>query len=182
MVGRKMSGQRPGLGRARGLGMAEEGSSVCVAGGASVSVRGGMRLAAISFYSDGPVRAGFLELGDVTALIGANDVGKTRLLGLIETALSDPEGCDMIDLFGVWSAEEVAAFIDPEAFARLHIGELVDSVAEFADDLQEPALRDGGLRVGVRLPACLGTRRRGGTDAARQSLTTTSAARRYRKR
>jgi hypothetical protein len=84
-------------------------------------------------------------------LIGANDVGKTRLLRLIETALSDPEACDMIDLFGVASAEEVAAFIDPDAFDRFGVQDRVDDVAEFAADLEAPALEDE-LRVGVRLP------------------------------
>jgi hypothetical protein len=81
-----------------------------------------MRLAAISFFSDGPVRAGFLALGDVTVLVGANEVGKTRLLRLIETALGDPAGADMIDLYGIASREEVAAFIDPDAGDRFGTG------------------------------------------------------------
>ncbi len=58
----------------------------------------------------------------------------------------------MIDLFAVASAEEVAALIDPEAFVRLGIQKLVDAVDEFAADLEAPALEDGGVRVGIRLP------------------------------
>jgi energy-coupling factor transporter ATP-binding protein EcfA2 len=114
-----------------------------------------MRLAAISFYSDGPVHAGFVSLGDVTALVGANDVGKTRLLGMIERALRDPDRCDMIDLFAIASVEEVDEVVDPEAVDRFGIGELADQVAGFAGELEPPALADG-VRVGIRLPGEFG--------------------------
>ena len=111
-----------------------------------------MRLAAISFYSNGPVRAGFLRFGDVTVLIGANDVGKTRLLAMIETALGDPDRSDLIDLFGVASDEEVQAFIDREVPDWLGVQDLVDRVAAFASELEPPGLEDA-VRLGVRLPS-----------------------------
>src|SRR5687768_4743869 len=37
----------------------------------------------------GPVECAFLECGDITALVGPNDTGKSRVLGAIEAALND---------------------------------------------------------------------------------------------
>ena len=110
-----------------------------------------MRLAAISFYSDGPVHAGFMRFGDVTVLIGANDVGKTRLLAMLETALSDPDRSDMIELFGVASDEEVQAFIDREVPDWHSVQDLINQVGAFAPKL-EPSGLEPAVRVGVRLP------------------------------
>ena len=52
-----------------------------------------MRLVGFTFWgvSDGPLRAGYTPLGDVTALIGVNDSGKSTTLSLLAHALGlDP--------------------------------------------------------------------------------------------
>lgn len=110
------------------------------------------RLEGISYFSDGPVRAGFVELGDVTVLTGVNDSGKTRILGVIEAALSHPEWGDMVDVFGIAGAAEVEAFLDPDEEDQFDISQETDAIAELRDALVLPA-REDGVRLGVRLPA-----------------------------
>jgi hypothetical protein len=98
----------------------------------------------------GPVHEAFLELGDVTVLTGINDSGKTRVLRLIEAALTDLGSWDMLEVYGVATEAEVSAFVDLEAKDR-HIEREVEEVAEFREELELP---DHGreLPFGVRLP------------------------------
>ena len=98
----------------------------------------------------GPVHETYLELGDVTVLCGINDSGKTRVLQLIESALTKLGSWDMLDVYGVATEAEISAFVDPDTKDR-HIEREVGDVAEFRDELELP---DQGreLPFGVRLP------------------------------
>jgi AAA domain, putative AbiEii toxin, Type IV TA system len=98
----------------------------------------------------GPVHEAFLELGDVTVLCGINDSGKTRVLGLIEAALTELGSWDMLDVYGVATEAEVAAFVDLDTKDR-HIERQVADVTEFRDELELPD-QGSELPFGVRLP------------------------------
>jgi energy-coupling factor transporter ATP-binding protein EcfA2 len=108
------------------------------------------RLVGISFALAEPVGGAFLRFGDVTVLTGRNDSGKTRVLRLIETALSDPERAEWVDVFGIASREEVAALVDPGAHDRFGIDVFVDAIAAWLDAVELPVDGDE-IRVGVRL-------------------------------
>ncbi len=108
------------------------------------------RLVGISFALEEPVGGALLRFGDVTVLTGRNDSGKTRVLRLIETALTDPERVEWVDVFGIASREEVAALVDPDAPDRFGIERFVDAVAPWLDAIELPANADE-IRVGVRL-------------------------------
>lgn len=71
----------------------------------------------IAFAGPGPVKAGYIELADVTVLIGPNDVGKTRILRLIESALNEPLrpfSVHVVDVFGFAAKAELDAFVDAD--------------------------------------------------------------------
>jgi hypothetical protein len=91
-----------------------------------------------------------LELGDVTVLTGINDSGKTRVLQLIEAALTELGSWDMLDVYGVATEAEVAAFVDPERRDR-YIEMEVHAVSVFRDELELP-VNGRVLPFGVRLP------------------------------
>jgi AAA domain, putative AbiEii toxin, Type IV TA system len=108
------------------------------------------RLEGISFALEEPVQGGFLRFGDVTVLTGRNDSGKTRVLGLIETVLTRPELVEMVDVFGIASAEELAALVDPEMLDQFSIERFVDAVAPWLDAIELPGNADE-IRLGVRV-------------------------------
>jgi hypothetical protein len=132
-----------------------------------------VRLSSFAFADGlaGPVSQAVIELGDVTVLFGANDVGKTRVLRFIQRALSDPASVEFTDVYGIAADWEVAAFIDLAADSYRHILDAVDAVAGYADVLELPEL-DGAVRVAVswvsasdRLAACRYGRRPADLDA-----------------
>jgi energy-coupling factor transporter ATP-binding protein EcfA2 len=96
------------------------------------------------------VGGAFLRFGDVTVLTGRNDSGKTRILRMIETALTDPERAEWVDVFGIAYREEVADLVDADAGDRFGIEVFVDAIAAWLDAVELPADRDE-IRVGVRL-------------------------------
>jgi energy-coupling factor transporter ATP-binding protein EcfA2 len=108
------------------------------------------RLVGISFDSKEPVEGAFLRFGDVTVLTGRNDSGKTRVLRLIETALTEPERVEGVDVFGTGSREELAALVDPDDGDRLIVDVFVDAIAPWLDTIELPIDRDE-IRVVVRL-------------------------------
>ncbi|HWF49976.1 MAG TPA: AAA family ATPase [Solirubrobacteraceae bacterium] len=108
------------------------------------------RLVGISFAYEDPVQGGFLRFGDVTVLTGRNDSGKTRVLRLIETVLTDFELAEMVDVFGIVSGEELAALVDPDGHDLFGICEFVDDVAPWADAVELPS-EGNEVRIGVRL-------------------------------
>ena len=117
-------------------------------------------LRGFSFVSTGPVKVGYIELGDVTVLIGPNDVGKTRILRLVESALMDPfggAGDEVMDLFGFASKEEVDAFVDAEFPDEERIGREIQSIEHLRSEL-DYALYDVMIPIVVRLPVRWGKR------------------------
>src|SRR5438552_1859953 len=108
------------------------------------------RVHGVGFFSEGPVRSGFLELGDVTVLTGVNDSGKTRILALIETALSSPELGDLIDVFGIAAPGEVSMFLHHETDPRFRLDDLTEPAARFLEALESPGVGDE-VRIGMRL-------------------------------
>ena len=113
-----------------------------------------------SFVSKGPVKAGYIELGDVTVLIGPNDAGKTRILRLVESALTEPfggAGDEVMDLFGFASKEELDAFVDAEFPDEERIGREIQSIEHMRSDL-DYALYDAMIPIVVRLPVRWGKR------------------------
>jgi energy-coupling factor transporter ATP-binding protein EcfA2 len=115
------------------------------------------RIEGIALVGSGPVREGFLRLGDVTVITGRNDSGKTRLLRLIEAALNDPhvqkpdQGFESMDVFGMASEGEVAAFVHSGDFDTEEIIEQVEPFAPFRTEL-ELEVGDGGFPLAVRTP------------------------------
>jgi hypothetical protein len=83
-------------------------------------------------------------------LTGVNDSGKTRILGLLETALSFPERGDLIDVFGIAAPGEVSMFVHHETDPRFRLDDLTEPAAPFVEALESPAAGDD-VRIGVRL-------------------------------
>lgn len=97
-----------------------------------------MRLLSFAFKDAlGPVKEGFLPLGELTAVIGANDAGKTRLMSTFAEALaaeSDPgdvqatfyveiELAELSELFGAmerWHDSVERALRREDIIARVH--------------------------------------------------------------
>lgn len=120
------------------------------------------RLRGIGVWSSsGPLHEGFIEIGDVTVIIGPNDSGKTRLLRFIDAALRNPhpDAEDVLDMFGVASTVDLDAFLDPTEADEEDIYLETKPVQPFRNELELPANSDEvslGIRpiVGLeRLPA-----------------------------
>jgi hypothetical protein len=109
------------------------------------------RLVAMSFLvGDGPVGSGLVRFGEITVLSRRNDTGKSRLLGLIETALNRPGECEWVDVFGIGAPQELVEQIDERAEAAPWIDELAEAVEGLGELLELDAeARDA--RVGLRL-------------------------------
>jgi predicted ATPase len=140
-------------------------------------------LRAISFgWAAGPLRDGTLTLGKrITVLVGPNDSGKTRLLRAVETALGEPRADsefadsafsfyddtvhEYVDLHGVATAAETAAFLHPQEAPHSWGGSSLVDISEKAiadglrDDLEitvghgEVPLAVRDVRFGDLMPA-----------------------------
>lgn len=89
------------------------------------------RLTGISFLSDGPVRASYMELADLTVLTGANDSGKSRVLQVICEALGGELLYDQAYVFALADRDELVALLeDPDDLNRHRDCESLESISE----------------------------------------------------